>query len=132
MRGGVPSDLPAQGPDDASTLRLLMAAEHSELIELCCREAHSPFRLLELLEEVLVPTLWHVGVLRSRDELETAEETVCTSTAAALLEGILGRMPPAGADAVVYLGATFPSSLDTIAEKLAAIALRSIGVKPIN
>jgi excisionase family DNA binding protein len=132
IRKGVQSDLPSQGPDNATTLRLLLAAEDSDLIELFWRDAHSPSRLIELLEEVLVPSLWHVGVLRSRDELETAEETVCTSTAAALLDGIFSRMPPAGADAVVYLGATFPSSLDTIAEKLVAIALRSIGAKPIN
>lgn len=132
MRKRLQSNLPSLGPDAATTLRLLLAADHSQLIDLFWQEAHSASGLLELLEEVLVPILWHVGDLHSRQELETAQETVCTSTAAALLEGIFARMLPVSPDAVVYLGATFPSSIDTIAEKLIAIALRSIGAKPIN
>lgn len=132
MRKRLQSNLPASGPDEATTLRLLLAADYAPLIDLFWQEAHSSAKLLQLLEEVLVPVLWRVGDLHSRRELETAEETVCTSTAAALLDGISTRMPPNSPDAPVYLGATFPNSVDTIAEKLVAIALRSMGVKSIN
>jgi len=132
MRKRLQSNLPSSGPDAASTLRLLLAADHTQLIDLFWQEAHSSAKLLQLLEEMLVPSLWHVGDLHTRQELETAQETVCTSTAAALLDGIFTRMPPIGSEAAVYLGATFPNSIDTIAVKLVAIALRSIGAKSIN
>jgi len=132
MRGRPTQSHSTQRLDRETTLRLLRAADHIQLTELFWSESICFAGLIKLLDDVLVPTLWHLGDLRSKHHIETAEEAVCTATAAATLDGIFSRMPAAPPSAPIYLAATLPPSLDTLAEKFIAIALRSIGIKPLN
>jgi len=122
----------AEYPDVVTIVQLLLAAEHTKLTELIWAATHSIGEMVTRLEDLFVPALWRIGDMWQKNEIEIAQERVCTFTASVVLDGILGRMPPAAADARVYLGATFPPSLDTTGLKIVAIGLQSLGVEFIH
>jgi MerR family transcriptional regulator, light-induced transcriptional regulator len=115
----------------AEIVEFMMQADHESIIEYLWSSTKSYTRLVELIEDVFVPALWRVGDMWLRGEIETAQEKVCTATADLVLDGFLTRIPDPQDSDRVFLGATFPPSLDTLAIKAVAIGLRSIGVKPI-
>jgi len=129
-RGNAPTA--AEYPTVATIVQLLLAAEHSKLTELIWAATQSVGEIVTKLEDLFVPALWRVGDMWRKNELEIAQERVCTFTTSMVLDEILGRMPPVAANARTYLGAAFPPSLDTTGLKIVAIGLRSMGVEFIH
>lgn len=110
---------------------LLLAADHLQLLERFYRAAPTITRQFDLLEDVLVPALWRVGDQWQKNALSIAQEKICTSTASMVLDGLTVRFSTSSKKERTFLGASFASSHDTLASKIVALGLMSIGIRPI-
>lgn len=110
---------------------LLLEADHLQLIERLYRAAPTLQRQIELLEDVFVPALWRVGDQWQRNTISIAQEKICTSTAAMVLDGLTARFSTSSKKERTFVGASFVPSHDTLASKLVALGLMSINIRPI-
>lgn len=110
---------------------LLQSADSVHLREALISMAGTPQRMVTILEDYLVPSLWKLGDLCFAGKLDIAIEKICTSTASIVLDAIAMWLPRFESKRV-FVGATFPQNSDTIASKIVSIGLLSIGIKPID
>lgn len=111
---------------------LLLAGDHIELTDRFWNTAQTIGPLAKLLEDILVPSLWKIGDLWRDKDIDTAHEKVCTTTAEVVIDSLMGRFPIPARGSRVFVGASFPPSLDTLASKFIAFSLLSIGVRGIQ
>lgn len=124
-------------PDDtdltvADAVTLLLAGDHSTLTDRFWHAAQTAVPLATLLEDVLVPALWKVGDLWQENQIDTANEKVCTTTAGIVIDSLMGRIPPPSSQSRTFVGASFPPNLDTLASKFIAFSLLAIDVRGIH
>ncbi len=88
-------------------------------------------RMIELLENSLVPALWKVGELWQRGEMSFAAIKVCVSTSVQLLDALAAQMaePQTGR---TYVGATLGDNQDTVALRLVDLGFKAIGARAID
>ncbi len=84
-----------------------------------------------MIEDYFVPALWQVGDKWFKREIDVAQEKVCSTTAAYVLDAIATKLPVVAPSRTV-VGATFTPSKDTLASKIIGIALRSINIRPLD
>ncbi|MCE3015970.1 MAG: helix-turn-helix domain-containing protein [Pirellula sp.] len=110
---------------------LLLEADPFPLIERFYRAAPTIQRQIELIEDVFVPALWHIGDQWQRSVISVSQEKICTSTASMVLDGLTARFSTSTNRERTFVGASFASSHDTLASKIVALGLMSIDVRPI-
>lgn len=132
MRCQGKSLMAAEYPDTSQIVKLLLAGDHSQLTDLIWAATPSMSELVARLEDFFVPALWQIGSLWHKKEIEIAHEKVATYAASMVLNALVSRMPAPAPSARLLLGATFPTSADTIGLKIVAIGLRSVGVQFIH
>jgi MerR family transcriptional regulator, light-induced transcriptional regulator len=110
---------------------LLKSADCFGLRDVLISLAGSPERMVTILEDHFVPTMWKLGDMCFAGKADIAVEKICTSTASTVLDAIAVWMPRFETNRI-FVGATFPNSTDTIASKIVSVGLLSIGVKPID
>ena len=115
----------------SDTVTMLLEGAHIELADRFWNAAHSPAPLAKLLEDVLVPALWKVGDLWQKNQIDTAHEKVCTTTAGLVVDSLIGRIPALPHESRTFVGASFTGNLDTLASKFIAFSLRSVNVRGI-
>lgn len=117
--------------DTEEIVRHLLNADYLQLTDRMFRLAPTLKGQIRFIEDFFVPALWRIGDLWQSSKLTIAEEKVCTSTAALVLDGLAARFVMPSFGSRLFVGATFTQSNDTLASKILVIALMSIGIRPV-
>lgn len=117
--------------DDLSTdiiIELLLTRRASELVDRVVAACKLPRDIAAVIDQSLAPAMWHLGTMWRRGELQVFQVHLCTETiirSIHLMEHHFRSPPNACLKAV---GGTLNQAGDTIASKLVALTLNSIGV----
>ena len=113
-------------------VKLLLNRNIDTILEIIWEQLESPCQLSRVLENTLIPALWHIGELWRTQEMDVYQEHICSSTVCTILDLLLCRMPAVEPTANLAIGGTFKSNLDSIASKVACLVLRSIGMRTVD
>jgi MerR family transcriptional regulator, light-induced transcriptional regulator len=123
----------ASDPDSTRQfVKHLMDRNVDTIMETIWESLETPEQLSEVLENTLIPALWHIGELWRTQEMDVYQEHICSNTVCTILDLLLCRLPKVEATGCLAIGGTFESNLDSIASKVACLVLRSIGMRSVD
>ncbi len=102
------------------------------ILETIWEQLEAADQLSQVLENTLIPALWHIGELWRTQEMDVYQEHICSNTVCTILDLLLCRMPKVESTANLAIGGTFESNLDSISSKVACLVLRSIGMRTVD
>lgn len=113
-------------------LASLMSAKPTEVADLLLRATHSNSGLIAAVEDCLIAALWKVGQLWRDEKIDVYQEHICTNAALMAIDLLQHQITTKGKSNYVAVGGSLGSSNETVASKLIALCLSSIGVTTVD
>ncbi|MCY2975831.1 MAG: helix-turn-helix domain-containing protein [Planctomycetota bacterium] len=113
-------------------LASLMNAKPTEVAELLLKSTHSNAGLIAALEDCLVAALWKVGQLWRDDKIDVYQEHICTNAALTAIDLLQHQITTEANRNYVAIGGSMGATNETVASKLIALCLFSIGITSVD
>jgi len=110
----------------------LLEGKAMEVARLLSRSSHTPFKLVQALEDCLVCALWKVGEMWRDKKIDVYQEHICSNAALTALDYLRQQLEVDSTPTTIAVGGSLSPNVETLPSKLVGLSLELIGIRAID